>query len=94
MRSVMWKFYLPITISARQFFDFLTLICDFQHRLFLLTLIISDIDSLNCGLYVFIEEKTLHTKYFFCRINRGCVFFTFLKTLIRVLIHFTLFVIL
>lgn len=65
MRSVMWKFYLPITISARQFFDFLTLICDFQHWLFLLTLIISDIDSLNCGLYVFIEEKTLHTKFFF-----------------------------
>lgn len=62
MPSEMWKFYLPITISARQFFDFLTLICDW---LFLLTLIISDIDSLNYGLYVFIEEKTLHTKYFF-----------------------------
>ena len=75
MPSVMWKFYLPITISARQFFDFLTLICDFQHWLFLLTLIISDIDSLNCGLYVFIEEKTLHTKYFLQNQQGMCVLY-------------------
>ena len=39
-------------------------------------------------------RKNTPYEVFFCRINRGCVFFTFLKTLIRVLTHFTLFVIL